>query len=294
MPTAYEVLRPTFVLGANDPEMQEISQHIEGTGLDVWYAAVNGERCHPGNAYVANSIVCANLGTVKQLGNNYDNFVFVECRPWDVPCEQKYQRLTALDHHEEGDTAYSLPPHHYWQASSLGQVIGLLAQLGHSIAITQEMRVLAAMDHCRQAAIRGECPGVSADEVIARRIASIAKTHSVSAKAVRQGIGEFQELLEKRPRQRFADGEVVDFTDIHLGTGYSLGLLIAQTALDITGAVGLLRNNEAKAKDTEKIAISGHATPQMVQYFMEVYASHRKLVRVYGVPQRGYAGGYLP
>jgi len=36
----------------------------------------------------------------------YDSLVFVECRPEGVSLAEKHTRLTAIDHHEEGDPGY--------------------------------------------------------------------------------------------------------------------------------------------------------------------------------------------
>jgi len=40
--------------------------------------------------------------------------------------------------------------------------------------------------------------------------------------------------------------------------------------------------------------LTGHGYPEMARYFIDVYAKANHLVRVFGVPSRGYAGGYIP
>lgn len=282
-----------FILGADDPEMEEIVEQLLTHKLAFEFAAVDGKRCHPGSAYATDSTVSADGSQTRQLGSNYDNFIFVECRPIGVTLEQKHTRLTTIDHHEEGDFGYDLGPAYFWEASSLGQLIKLLHALGHQITITQEMRVLAAMDHCRQAAIRGECPGVSADEVITQRVASLATRHRLSTSIVELTIANFVTTFRRSKIVGFGGGTVIDFTDNHLGIGYNLNWLCAQTALDILGLTALLRNNESDSPRDEKIMISGHATPEMVKHFITVYAPAKQLHRVFGVPKRGYAGGYL-
>jgi hypothetical protein len=281
----------TFVLGAGDPEMEEITKLLDG--YEVWFAAVGDERCHPGNAYVANSIVSIDLSQNRKLNPPYDNFIFVECRPADVSLDQKHVALTVIDHHELGDPGYAFGPVDFWQASSLGQTVGLLHQWGRQIAITQEMRVLAAMDHCRQAAIRGECPGVSAEEIVGLRVATFVARHGMPADAVRSKIDEFVGIFQKHDTIVFGSGETIDFTDHHLGVGYSLDFLCAQTALDMLGFAALLRNNESPHPEDEKILLTGHVTPEMVEHFLSVYGPARNLHRFFGVPERGYAGGYF-
>jgi hypothetical protein len=281
----------TFILGAGDPEMEEIAKLLEG--YEVWFAAVGGERCHPGNAYIADSIVSINSSQKHELNPPYGNFIFVECRPADVSLDQKHAVLTVIDHHEVGDPGYAFGPTDFWEASSLGQTIELLQRWGHQITVTQEMRVLAAMDHCRQAAIRGECPGVSADEVINLRIATFVARHGVSANAVKSRINQFASIFQACDAVVFGSGEAIDFTDYHLGEGYSLDFLCAQTALDMLGLIALLRNNESARPEDEKILLTGHVPPEMVMYFIKEYSPAKQLYRVFGVPERGYAGGYL-
>ena len=284
----------TFVLGADDPEMRMTIECLEGAKLPFVFASLDGVRCHPGNAHRANGYIDASTKAVTRFTGNYANFVFVEARPFDVPLSKKYDRLTALDHHEEGDFGYAMPPASFWSASSLGQLVQLLNETGHRIAITQNMRVLAAMDHCRQAAIRGECPGVSAKEVIKRRVAEIAAAHATTPSHVQQKIDDFTVLLQERVLESFGDGKIVNFTDKHLGIGYSLDFLCAQTALDIAGLAALLRSNDSSSQSAQKIMLTGHVSPAMATYFMTAYAPAHKLVRVFGVPMRGYAGGYKP
>ncbi|HYG84015.1 MAG TPA: hypothetical protein VD907_03990 [Verrucomicrobiae bacterium] len=264
-----------FVLGADDPEMREIERILNNAALPYVYAKAEGRRCHPGNAYEARN----------QLSSAAD-VVFVECKVVGVT------PVKTIDHHNEGDPGYGLGPTHYLKASSLGQLIGFLQELGHKITITQDMRVLAAMDHCRQAAILGKCPGVSAKEVISRRVTEIAAAADKEVREVQSLIDSYRGILAKQENQPFGDSTVIDLTEAYLGEGYSLKLLSAQTALDIAGVAALLRHAD-KPGGPEKITLSGHVSPKMVQHFLKVYAPEKGLKKTYGVPARGYAGGYL-
>jgi hypothetical protein len=283
-----------LVLGADDPEMQEINRLLTLHELEFSFAAVRGVRCHPGNAYVADSIVSPHGVHVAELAGPYNGTVFVECRPQDVPLAEKHTRLTVIDHHETGDPGYDREPSDFWEASSLGQVVCWLVAGGREVEVTQEMRVIAAMDHCRQAAIRGECPGITKEEVLARRVASIVERHQLTTETVQGMIADFAAEFQVRKPIAFGGGAVIDFTDRHLGVGYSAAWLSAQTALDMLGLTALARNNESPDPADEKIMLTGHATPRMVEYFINVHAPARQLIRIFGVPKRGYAGGYIP
>lgn len=296
-------MRETFILGADDPEMEEITRLLTVHELDFCYAAVAGVRCHPGNAYRADSVVFPDESQslsrpqpqtqTRELAAPYTGLVFVECRPHDVPLSEKHARLASIDHHEEGDPGYSLGPADFWAASSLGQVVSRLIAAGKEVECTHDMLVLAAMDHCRQAAIRGECPGVSAEEVLDRRVASISERHQLSIETVKAMVADFAADLQTHEPIAFGNGEVVDYTHRHLGVGYSPELLCAQTALDMNGLAALARSNESPDPSDEKIMLTGHATPHMVEHFMRVYAPAKRLVRIFGVPARSYAGGYI-
>lgn len=284
-------MQKSFILGADDPEMQAIVACLKKAGQKYGFAAIGGQRCHAANAYQADSVISPE-GEVSALENGYDTLVFVECRPWNVPHKRKRQ-LLVIDHHEEGDPGYDLEPEDFWEASSLGQLICMLRTDGYPLAVTRSMLVLAAMDHCRQAAIRGECPDITPHEVMLLRVREIAAAKGVTSSIVRKRINEYIKVLREREAVQFGPWKLIDLTDHHLGIGYSLDLLCAQTALDIKGLTALLRHSDTPGEWGERISISGHATPEMVTYFMQAYAKEKPLYRVFGVPRRGYAGGFL-
>jgi hypothetical protein len=272
-----------FVLGADDPEMREIERILGELQLPYGYAAVQGRRCHPGNSYDADGVLSHEGRSIEV---NSDNAIVVECSIQGVT------PIRVIDHHRPNDPGYGMLPADFWQASSIGQLIEFLRMAGYSIGVSQDMRVLAAMDHCRQAAIRGECPGVTAEEVIARRVDEIAAASNLSSMTVRQLLDKTCAVLGTLPVFEFGGGYVIDYTGQWLGVGWSVELLVTQTSLDVIGAAALLHHADQEGSD-EKITISGHVTPEMVGYFTDVYAAQLGLKRVYGVPARGYAGGYL-
>lgn len=262
--------------------MRQIAGILMSAGVAFGYAAVGNIRCHPGNAYKADGIISFEGKTLK----TYTDRVFVECEVAGA------KPVAVIDHHRPGDSGYDLPPSKYWEASSLGQLISFLAKNNIKVSVSKSWRVLAAMDHCRAAALQGECPGVSGSEVLALRVKEIAQANSVSESNVRRRVDDYRFTVRKVPPMKFGGAAVVDLREFDLGVGYSVDLLCMQTALDVEGKAGLLRHRDVK-NGPEKTTLSGHVTPAMVRYFLDIFAPAQGLTKTYGVPARGYAGGYM-
>lgn len=197
------------ILGAPDPEMEEIENLLRGCGVTVVYATHGGERVRASNAYRADGIA----GTVTDSAS----VLVVEC---DGPAIAPHLSAGAAlaDHHRLGDPGYGRPPSEFLAASSLGQVITWLARMDalpaaifgrvgatgsaariaatisyhhyvgawcvvdrHRTAcvIPHHLVLTAAADHCLGAAYRGECPGVDPDELMRWRVESRAKFQGV-------------------------------------------------------------------------------------------------------------------
>jgi len=262
-----------FLLGADDPEMREITKVLEEQRQDYAYAFCDGKRVHPGNAYKATPF--------SELQNE-TTLVLVECEPANLP--KQYLRI---DHHRPLDPGYAGTAERYWEASSLGQVFALL-ELSNS---TQEQRVLAAMDHCPAQAILGQCPDVTPEEVLARKVAEITLALHISTDEVYARIQVMQERLRTAPEIEIGGQKLRDLRNYDNGTGYSLDLLAAQVATLAGGyAVLLLTHDRGETRD--KWTIAGHCTPACIEAFMHDWAPRQGLTGIYGVPARGYAGGY--
>ncbi len=262
-----------FILGASDPEMEEIVSLLRERGEKFYFATSDGRRVHPGNAYKADPV-------------NFDDdeIILVECEPEEILSPVKAR----IDHHRPGDPGYGLPASEFWQASSLGQFCKFLG-----IEPSHDQAVLAAMDHAPAAAIRGECPGVSAHQVLDRKIKEIAKWTNHDAWEVRDKVGYYHSRLMNAPLIQIGQSVVSDLRSEYLGEGYSVNLLAAQVAALAGGYTVLLRHRD-KEGDSEKWSIAGHATPECIQVFKDTWAPAQRLTNIYGVPSRGYAGGYLP
>lgn len=130
------VAGPVFVLGSRDREMDAIAALLrERSARYVWGLNADGERLAPGQDAVMPEIE----------GVSYQG---VECAVNGTPA--------VYDHHGERDEA-RWPPERAWEASSLGQVWEALSPGEEP---PQELRTIAALDHCLAAACAGLVPGV--------------------------------------------------------------------------------------------------------------------------------------
>ncbi len=248
-----------WILGASDPEMEMIQRILLAVGETVVYAAVDGQRVRPDSAYRAD-------------GPAVDGpCVVVECAgPIGA---------VVIDHHRPGDPGYGRAAADYWAASSIGQVCDLLG-----IAATDELRLVAAADHCLAAAYRGECPGVDPDALMAWRVASRAA---------------FQ---RRDPAGLLAD---VEATRAALRCAPWLALRPAVVARDMRREPPWPELPEAAARENaayvsgpligpdgrRKYTCAG--PPEVIQAWLAGCGPAADLVDRYGDPARGFAGGYV-
>ncbi len=308
-------------LGVPDPELEEIENVLEqvrgtfdcGDGVfrrraiaggpfvvSIRHAMVDGRRVHPGNAYKADKIADLVAG---------DTLVCIECAPSSIP---EGVKVVVVDHHRPGDPGYDMGASQYWEASSLGQVCHALetGAWGFGIPDPEGPHVgwgrhwlcrpgvggrwhkIAALDHCRSAALAGRCPGVSAEAALATRVAEIAKATLVTEEEVRERIESFREEITASEEVVIGGQVVRDLRRFDLGVGYSPDLLAAQTAGSLDGYAVLFQHRDTEGGKI-KCSLSEHPAPETIIAFKESWAPSHGLVRVYGVPDRGYAGGYL-
>ena len=104
-----------WILGAPDPEMEAIETLLRECGERVEYAIDDrGQRVSPATAYRCPPLKVPAGSTVYA----------VEC--FDVLPEG----WVRIDHHRPGDPGYGRQPHEFLPASSIGQVVVVLARLG--------------------------------------------------------------------------------------------------------------------------------------------------------------------
>jgi len=264
-----------FILGAIDPEMNRIEAILREQGASIVHVAVGGRRVHPGNAYVADPVEVPTGATP----------VWVECRSagW-TPAGGG----VVIDHHREGDLGFSMPASEYWRASSIGQLYALMG-LGEP---SPDDLALAAMDHAFAGAVRGECPGVTPEAVLAVKYREIATGTRSTEAEVMGSVAHFGGLIEAAPAVTIGTQSLRDLRGEYLGEGYSLALLTAQVATTVAGEGVILRHRDFAA-GAEKWSLSGEILPKTVIQFQQVWAPAQGLEKIYGVPARGYAGGYV-
>jgi hypothetical protein len=268
-----------FILGAPDPEMHEIKRVLASQGIGFAHATIRSTEVRiprPGEDWqgarrtrMHRGIVQAHQayradGTEAPLPADAE-LVFVECA---------VAGLTGriVDHHNEGDPGYGLPPERYLEGSSLGQTLALLG-----LAPTQEQRIIAAADHCLAHAYAGRCPGVSPEELGRWRVHSRAQAQGVPVDELERRIRAAQEALVTAPRIELAGTQVAWFE---------------QTPAEISeasGRTGIPFAYVRRESDGRVKAGIMSAPPEAIETWMRRCGLHD----VYGDPQRGFAGGYF-
>src|SRR3990167_6631247 len=109
----------TWILGAPDPEMEAIERLLLASGERVLHAVGrDGRRVTAATAYAPHAV----SGDVDED----DHAILVEC---DLPAERVVS-VKRCDHHRPGDPGFGREPWECLSASSLGQVISILAESG--------------------------------------------------------------------------------------------------------------------------------------------------------------------
>ncbi len=246
-----------FVLGAADPEMEEIERVVREAGHEVRYATYNFRRVR---AEIANE--ATGVSDVLPFPREV---VFVECRVRGLA----YTHI--VDHHHPGDPGYGGAPKDYLKSSSLGQVLALLG-----LEATAQQRIIAAADHCPTQAYRGECPGVCPKELAQWRTASRAQRRGVTV--------EEMELAIEKARLELETAEKIEFSGQRLAWVAERGGEIAEASARFSIP---FMYAEKVAPERTKLGIMGAAPATIARWMQEC-----GLKKVYGDPVRGYAGGY--
>ena len=265
-------MKSLYILGATDPEMDRMKEILTETGEETFIATKDGKRVHAANAYEADL-------SKRSLPEGYE-YIFIECRIPGVSVGG------VIDHHSPGHPGFGKGPGQFWEASSLGQLCTRLC-----VAPTKNDYILAAMDHCYNAAMQGKCPGINTKDVFGVKVASIMKATSSTKEEVADEIERFREVIPSSSVIVMGDQMVLNFKE-DLGVGYSLPYLSAQVAIVIDNIPVILHVRD-KDGGPVRLHLCGDTKPQTVEYFMDVWALDNKLTKIYGAPSRGYAGGYL-
>lgn len=263
-----------FVLGASDPEMRAIEKLLTSMHAPFVYATVAGKRVYPANAYQAT----APAEVAEVLGRGGKAWL-VECVGTTPP------GAVRIDHHHAGDPGYGRPPAEFWEASSLGQTVAALTRaLDCNVAITPEMRLVAAADHCLGAAYAGDCPGVDPDALMHWHVAARAAFERRTESAILADVEAARRTLREAPRLELAPGILAaDLREIQVAE------LLMAAAREGQCCVSAVKTRDGRTKIG---CLVGSAL--QVETFMQSWAPAQHLVDVYGDAVRGFAGAYLP
>lgn len=275
-----------FLLGADDPEMWHIESLLYACGLRYEYARRKGARVSPGTSYQAD---CPKLADVQTL-------VRIECEPLNLP---DHVEVVIIDHHREGDPGFDLGPADFWEASSVGQTVRHIEKyLPKALATSDHarkeriLRHIAAADHCLPALRAGLCPGIELELVANLQLHNIARGTGAQLSKVRGIIQKFERILANADTVDMGGSPVRDLTYYPL-QGYGVDHLALREAGTLTQSPWLTRYRDRK-NEREKIVLSGHLPAEAFAFFRNTWAPAQGLTDLYGVPKRGYAGGYLP
>lgn len=258
-----------FILGATDPEMVEIKYILDSLNHD-WIQL----DCNPRTAYFEfkdqiNELIRSNWN--KQV-------VLIECG--NALPHIRVGSEMVIDHHHPAHAASGYSKEHYFNASSIGQLCALL-----DIIPTRHQVLVGLVDHNLGEIYRNpRFWGFEKHEITAfRRQCIQAGTKSTDEQVLLQWM-----IAENR----FADKiGLVDLTEFgQIGQGYCLEYLLHVECAAANGVAFKLLTKD-NGDDRLKLVI-GNASSEQVESFMDEYKSI--LTGVYGVPSRGFAGGYYP
>lgn len=351
-----------WILGAQDPEMEAIEKLLTECGETVIHALdERGQRVHPGNAYtpcVRSGWELGEMLRIRESAEHCDprwtgpdgcsprvqaegtDYAFADCEIITVECEAPRLppeimgvggfagpiiRCTTVDHHRPGDPGFGRPPAEFLEASSLGQVISKLADLGTTPpewemiedprGSTQHMRdvipsrlvMIAAADHCLGAAYAGKCPGVAPEALGRFRAEERARFSGRDVSYLSADIESTTGAIKSASKVQLAVNRCCYCGDIEQGCawcscgGYCHDLSVADmrreppwpelpeagTRAGVSYIAGPLDCPDGR----RKITCSG--TPEVIEAFMRHWGPAQGLTDIYGDPARGFAGGYV-
>jgi len=268
------------IFGGQDPEEQAARRVARAAGCVLATAiTADGKKVHAGNAYQATGYVVDEGDPSGATGA-----VIFECASavtGELPI------VARCDHHNQGDAGYGLPASEYWQASSLGQLCAVL-----DVEPTEELRMVAAGDHCPADAYAGRCPGVNPAAFglarIAGKVAFYATNPRTAEKAdpdkIRTAIEAARVKLLAAPevdgvRDLRDAGEIDELPEAALVSGLAYMAAIPDT------------DRSHQPTGNTKIVLGGHTTPETVERFLDwAKTLTNRVGGPYGNPTRGFAG----
>jgi hypothetical protein len=271
------------IFGGHDPEEQAARRVARAAGCVLATAVTaDGKKVHAGNAYQATGYV-VDEGDLSGV----TGAVIFECAP---AVAGELPTIAQCDHHNPGDPGYGLPAAEYWRASSLGQLCAVL-----DAEPTDELRIIAAGDHCPADAYAGRCPGVDPDAFgVARLAGKVAFYASNPRTAEKADLEKIRVAIEAAKAQLLAApvvdgvrdlrdaGEIDELPEAALASGLAYMAAIPDT------------DRERKPTGNTKIVLGGHTTPETVEKFLDwAKTLENRIGEPYGNPIRGFAGVVL-
>jgi len=268
------------VFGGQDVEEAAARAVARAASCAIGTATIGGTKVHAGNAYQADGFTL-DEGEAEKI----TEVVIFECSP---AAAGELPMVARCDHHNEGDPGWGLGADQFWLASSLGQLCQFL-----EVAITPELAMVAAGDHCPAGAYAGRCPDIDpelfAEFRIAGKVAFYAANPRMAAKADAAMVGASIKaakvqllaapLTDAGVRDLRTAGFIDELPEAALCSGEAYMAAIPDTDRD-----------RAPTGNT-KIVLGGHTTPETVKRFMEWGNSlPNRVGAAYGNPLRGYAG----
>lgn len=272
-----------FVLGKRDREMVMIKELLKKTGQRFVWATHEGEPVTPRNCYNADPVIVPNGYTA----------VLVECEPKQLV--GFYGKPRIIDHHRELDPGFGAPAYRYWEASSLGQTWNLLKRR-HKRKLKHPCKaylIASGRDHCRFAAARGECTGISPKEVAEVGRRWIARELGIARSELNERIKRMVEVIDHSPVIQMGNQEVTDLRHVPVDEIYSLAYFGIYEALADLSCAAIIQTGNV-AGETDKIVLMGDLVGSTIKHFREVWGPSVGLQDIYGCEVRGHAGGYLP
>lgn len=258
-----------FVLGATDPEMVEIKTIIDQ--YDQEHIQLN---CNPRTAYtqkeIIDNIILENKGSksviLVECGNSLPHV--------HIDCEK------VIDHHHPSHLTVNYPKEHYFRASSIGQVCELL---GHT---PTKRQILAGLcDHNLGEFYKNpEYWGFKKEQILAfRRECIMEETKSDNNTVFR---------IWQTVSERFANKNgFVDLTEYgQIGNGYDSEYLLHVEYANANGIAFKMLTKDV-GDDRLKLVVGNCSEKQVINFMEE---NKNALEGSYGVPSRGFAGGYYP
>ena len=294
-----DLSRTVFILGAKDPEMDAIDAMLMRAYSPYLSTAIHALSQHKGPTRVTHKDAYeARVNASFGMNDEEDTVVLVECD--GLFMTGRNVRRIVIDHHRQGDPGFDKPPAEYWEGASIGQLAMFLenecvrrdgSRIPRDLLDTPYNRLVAAIDHARFWAVRGECPGIDAIEAQFESKRQIAEQFGVSAFAVTSLARSYYDVLATAPTIRIGGRPVKDVRFAELGEGYSFDFLVLQEAAMLLGVPYI--SLQIRPGSTT-VFLNRVDDPATVEAFMKDWAPKEGLQKIFGVPLRGYAGGIIP